>query len=625
MNRWHPLPQAVYTLVEETPGTILLESSRPRPSTVSRLFLHPQQIIEARSPSDIDSLFAAVEDTIHQDRFAAGYFAYECGACFEPAAARHVLPGTDLLAWIGIYDRCYTFDHRTDSFLDHIPAGLSAPGDLKPLPSPAVSLALDELEYSARIAQVHDWIRAGDVYQLNFTFPLRADIAEPPASLYARLRNAQPVEYSAFLHCQDKRHILSLSPELFFHTHQDVSSRHITTRPMKGTARRGRTNTEDREISAWLSSDPKNRAENVMIVDLIRNDLGRICNYGSVQVESLFEVERFPTLWQMTSTITGELRPNFSHNDIFRALFPCGSVTGAPKIRAMQLLGQIEDQPRGIYTGAIGFFSREQSVFNVAIRTITLEYGSATMGVGSGIVIDSDPQTEFRECQLKAEFLTRLAEPFSLIETMLSQNGSYPLLDLHLDRLCDSADYFSFPCDRHAIQSALLTVAASFALDRPSRVRLLLDADGVHHIDSEPIADPTAEITLRVCIANERTDPANRFLFHKTTLREPYNRAFAEASAAGFADVLFLNLHGQVTEGAISNVFIEKAGRWYTPPIECGVLPGIYRRHLLETRTDIEERILTLDALKSADAIYICNAVRGLRKVQLISAPTNPS
>lgn len=615
MNRWHPLPAGLYTLVEKTPGTVLLETSRPGASHLSRFFTSPLRTIEARTPADLDVLFRDVEQATHQNHFAAGFFTYECGQYFEPTAAQRSIAPGDPLAWIGIYEHCCCFDHRTGTFVGDAPLISPEPRHDDPAPAPAVSLALDQVHYSARIAQIHEWIRAGDVYQLNFTFPLQAEIAEPPAQLYARLRAAQPVDYSAFLHCQPSRYIASLSPELFFHVEESSGARRIRTRPMKGTARRGRTTAEDREIAAWLANDSKNRAENVMIVDLIRNDLGRICNFGSVQVEKLFDVERFPTLWQMTSTISGELRPGVNYKDIFRALFPCGSVTGAPKIRAMQLLAKIEDQPRGIYTGSIGYFSREESVFNVAIRTLTLSGRSATMGVGSGIVIDSDPAAEFRECRLKAEFLTRTADPFSLIETML-WDGAFPLLDLHLDRLTDSAEYFGFPCDRTQVQTALLEEAAAFADRQPRRVRLLLDANGIATITSEALAPPAAGIP-RVGIASERTDPADPFLFHKTTRRTLYNQAYATASANGLADLLFLNAKGQLTEGAVSNVIIEKEGRWYTPPIDCGLLPGVYRRHLLETRSNLEERILTRADLASADAIYICNAVRGLRRVQL--------
>lgn len=615
MNRWHPLPAGLSTLIEKTPGAVLLETSRPGASHVSRFFTSPLRTIEARIPADLDVLFREVDQAIHQNHFAAGFFAYECGQCFEPTATQRSITPGDPLAWIGIYEHCYCFDHQTGTFVGDVSPVLPAPQHGEPTPAPAISLPLDRDDYSARIAQIHDWIRAGDVYQLNFTFPLQAEIAEPPAQLYARLRAVQPVDYSAFLHCQPGRYILSISPELFFRMEENSGARRIRTRPMKGTARRGRTTVEDREIAAWLANDSKNRAENVMIVDLIRNDLGRICNFGSVQVEKLFEVERFPTLWQMTSTISGDLSPGVNYKDIFRALFPCGSVTGAPKIRAMQLLAKIEDQPRGVYTGSIGYFSRQESVFNVAIRTLALAGHSATMGVGSGIIIDSDPAAEFRECRLKTEFLTRSADPFSLIETML-WDGAFPLLDLHLDRLSDSADYFGFPCDRTQVQRALLEEASAFVDRQPRRVRMLLDVSGTATITSEPLAPPAAGIA-RVGIASERTDPADPFLFHKTTCRTLYNQAFATASADGFADLLFLNAKGQLTEGAISNLIIERAGCWYTPPIDCGLLPGVYRRHLLETRPNLEERMLTLADLESADSIYICNAVRGLRRVQI--------
>jgi para-aminobenzoate synthetase/4-amino-4-deoxychorismate lyase len=616
MIHWHPLPAAVYTLVEQTPGTVLLESARPGPSSLSRLFIRPLRVLEASEFSELPDLFSNIETATNAGHFAVGFFAYECGEYFEPIAALRRRRPEDLLAWFAIYQNCYTFDHNLGAFLEKqlpdLPPAASPPDTSPSVPSPA----MEEQQFTSRIEQIHEWIRAGDVYQLNFTFPIHARTTESAAELYSRLRAAQPVDYAAFLHWRPARHIVSLSPELFFRIDPSASGRRITTRPMKGTARRGRTTAEDRKIAAWLRNDPKNRAENVMIVDLLRNDLGRLCTFGSVRVEKLFEVERYPTLWQMTSTISGDLRSDVNYQQIFRALFPCGSVTGAPKVRAMQLLARIEETPRGIYTGAIGFFSRDKSVFSVAIRTLSLENGSAIMGVGSGIVIDSDPAAEFRECQLKAEFLTSSGESFSLIETMVWQ-GNYPLLELHLDRLSDSAEYFGFPCDREAIRATLLAAAGEFPDPRSRKVRLLLDADGTPHIECELLSDQPGEYSepARVCIATQRTEPGDRFLFHKTTRRALYNAAFAAASAAGFADVLFLNTRDELTESAIGNVFIEKAGRWYTPPLDCGVLPGVYRRHLLATRPEIEERILFVDDLKAADGVYLSNAVRGLRRV----------
>jgi para-aminobenzoate synthetase/4-amino-4-deoxychorismate lyase len=423
--------------------------------------------------------------------------------------------------------------------------------------------------------------------------------------------------------------------------------RRITTRPMKGTVPRGRTTREDRAQADWLRNDPKNRSENVMIVDLLRNDLGRLSEFGSVRAQNLFAVERYPTLWQMTSTVTGDLRAEVNFQQIFRALFPCGSITGAPKVRAMQLLSQIEPQPRGVYTGAIGFFSREQTVFNVAIRTLQLDGERGTMGIGSGIVIDSVPAEEYRECLLKAEFLTRHPEPFSLIESMLWQ-GDFPLLDLHLDRLEDSAGYFAFPFDREEIKAALLAHAARFTnleppatpqmprapsfprlfaervgnhetqLQGPShKVRLLLNHQGALQIEDELLPENSISNAkpVRACIASQRTDPQDPMLFHKTTHRPLYAEALKSATQAGFDEVLFLNLRGEVTEGAISNIFIQKDGRWFTPPIECGLLAGVHRRHILETQPDVEEKVFYPHDLRRADAIYLSNAVRGLRPV----------
>jgi para-aminobenzoate synthetase/4-amino-4-deoxychorismate lyase len=673
MNRRHSLPAEVYALLEQTPATVLLEGGKPdhnesNEQPWTRLFTAPVCVCVAYDAVEIPALFAAIESAVAAGQSAAGFFSYECGSCFEPKASMgpsrqgqtSAQPLAQPLAWFGIYPRSYIFDHKTGKFVDGEPpelahfrnglrsasghdlpgspaiglrrwGGLSRAEDtaksvwaLAPEESISAEFALTEAEYAKRIARIHEWIRAGDVYQLNFTAPFRLRTTAGAAALYAHLRARQPVEYGAFLHWQAGRHILSYSPELFFRVDWEGATRRIVTRPMKGTAPRGRTTREDREIAAWLANDPKNRAENVMIVDLERNDIGRLAQFGSVRAEKLFAVERLPTLWQMTSTVSAELRPEVGFHDIFRALFPCGSITGAPKVRAMQLLGELEDGPRGVYTGAIGFFSPRQTVFNVAIRTLDLDGGQGTMGAGGGIVIDSNAADEFRECMLKAEFLTRGSaqspEPLSLIETML-WNGNYPFIEMHLDRLADSAGYFGFPFAREAVKAALETHAQQFArtsAGQPRKVRLLLLSDGELQIADEVLAPgSSAERVGRVRIAKERTDPTAPLLYHKTTHRAVYAQAFNEAAHAGYDDVLFLNLRGEVTEGAISSIIIEKDSRWLTPPIDCGLLPGVYRRHLLETRPGIEERVLHEEDLRTADAIYLTNAVRGLRRVEI--------
>jgi para-aminobenzoate synthetase/4-amino-4-deoxychorismate lyase len=639
MNRRYSLPARVYALVEQIPGTVLLEDGKPdhpraNEQPWTRLFTSPMCVYAAYRPAEIAGIFAAIESAVAAGLCAAGFFSYECGNCFEPRASMRAGRAGLPLAWFGIYRRCCIFDHGTGRFVESEPPELTRIGGSQTAGSEAAAaepqmmaeFPLTEAGYARRIAAVHEWIRAGDVYQLNFTAPLQVQAFGSAAALYARLRARQPVPYGAFLHWQPGCRILSFSPELFFRVESAGGVRRIITRPMKGTAPRGRTTREDREIAERLRNDPKNRSENVMIVDLVRNDLGRLAHFGTVRTEEIFAVERYPTLWQMTSTVSAELRPEVSYYDIFRALFPCGSVTGAPKIRAMQLIAGLEDAPRGVYTGAIGFFARQQTVFNVAIRTLELEDGRGTMGAGSGIVIDSDPAEEFRECLLKAKFLTGTAHcspacggrqaDFSLIETAL-WDGGCALLEMHFDRLEDSAEYFDFPCDRAAVKAAWEAHVCGFEKEkphRPRRVRMLLGAGGEFEITSEilPSRDGPGR-RGRVLIAKERTDPADPMLYHKTTHRPLYAEAFAQAVRGGFDDVLFMNLRGEVTEGAISNVFVVNDGRWFTPPVECGLLAGVYRRHLLATRPEIEERVLYLDDLRTASAVYLTNAVRGLR------------
>ncbi|MGA2852071.1 MAG: aminodeoxychorismate synthase component I [Terracidiphilus sp.] len=634
MNRWHSPPAELYALVEHTPASVLLESASlsrlkqdaatvAEESTYTRLFLDPVRTCIASQLSELPQLFAEIESAIAAGSYAAGYFTYECGAFFEPTSALRPTPPGQPLAWFGIYDRAHRFDHRTGHFIDGDPPGLSTfradPRLDNPPSAPQIAstFSITQDQFAQRIAAIHQLIRSGDVYQLNFTLPLRLQASGSSAALYQHLRARQPAPYCAFLHTLPNRRILSFSPELFFRLENEPTARQITTKPMKGTAPRGRTTAEDATRAGWLRNDPKNRSENVMIVDLLRNDLGRICTFGTVRTSNLFSVERYPTLLQMTSTITGELRPDVDFQQIFRALFPCGSITGAPKVRAMQLLATLEDQPRGVYTGAIGFFSRERTVFSVAIRTLELNGSEGKMGVGSGIVIDSDPTEEFRECTLKAEFLTRsaqsLPEGFSLIETILWSNG-YPLLELHLDRLEDSARYFAFPFDRASIQATLqahANASSPHTSGSSRKVRLLLHSDGTFHITDDLLQDPLPPAHIR--IAAQRIDPSDPMYFHKTTHRPLYAETLKAATQAGYDDVIFLNLRGEVTEGAIHNVFIEKGGRLFTPPVECGLLPGVHRRLILETQPGATEKVLYPDDLRLADKIYLSNAVRGLR------------
>jgi para-aminobenzoate synthetase / 4-amino-4-deoxychorismate lyase len=617
--RWSHLPEYIYTIVAESPESVLLETARFDPSNrYSYLFLKPIRIVAANRLDEMPQLFSQIEAAAAEDLYVAGYLSYECGYHFEKFTGSLPRAAGPPLAWFGIYSMPAIFDHAQGCFLGTAPALLSQ--ESKETAGPAaqgLTLEIGKAEYCDRILEIKARIAAGETYQVNFTDKISFSPPSSPAATFAALAKQQPVAYSAFLNVAG-HHILSLSPELFFRS----NAGRIVTRPMKGTMSRGLDAVEDAQAAVHLQNDEKNRSEHVMIVDLLRNDLGRICNTGSIQVDGLFSVERYETLLQMTSTVSGILRPKISYYDIFRSLFPSGSVTGAPKIQTMEIIRKLEREPRGVYTGAIGFISPGgTSVFNVAIRTLVIRNGRAQMGVGGGIVADSDPEDEYRECLLKASFLSKPRREFQLIETMLWEKEFF-LLSRHLERLESSAAYFNYVFDRRAVLLRLQELASSLAANKPYRIRLLLNADGAITLDSPELhAEP---YTGAAWLAPERTSSNDVFMRHKTTQRELYDSAYAKARASGFDEVIFQNERGEITEGAITNIFIKKSGKLLTPPLTCGVLAGVYRRHLLETDATAEERVLTVEDLKTADAVFLCNSVRGLREVKSISFEALP-
>ena len=611
MKTYAQFPARYQSLVAANPGSILLQTSRFDDENYrSYLFTQP-----VRTLSINNGLFDEIDQALASGAYVAGYLAYECGESLQKMdhcgrQNTNMPPG-----WFGVYSKACVFDHRTGEFEgdapDDFPAEAPKPGESFAIQN--LRLGIDEKSYAEKIAAIQEYILAGDTYQVNFTDQVRFDFSGSAMALFAALINSQPVQYSAFLHAENWQ-ILSFSPELFFR----LKDHRIVTRPMKGTARRGADNLEDKHIAHWLQNDLKNRSENVMIVDLMRNDLGRICEYGSVRVDRLFAVEKYETLFQMTSEVSGTLRPGVRSSDIFASLFPCGSVTGAPKHRTMEIIQELERGPRGVYTGAIGFFSpAREAVFSVPIRTVVLENNRGAMGVGSGIVIDSQAEEEYRECLLKFEFLTRREETFQLLESILWIDG-YSFLPLHLERMESSAAYFGFNFDRTSILEALEEVGKQLACGARTKIRVLLERSGAVKITHAPVEEQAGSGT--VTISTIRISSSDRFLRHKTTRRQLYDRLYEEALRRGYDEVLFLNERNEVTEGAISNVFVEKDGQWFTPPVDCGLLPGIYRRHLLETKPAAAERRLHLEDLASADEVYICNAVRGCRTVTVVLA-----
>jgi len=466
--------------------------------------------------------------------------------------------------------------------------------------------------YIQDVESIREAIARGETYQVNYTFKHKFNYDGDAKSLFFSLCMKQSASYSAFIRCQNKD-ILSLSPELFFRR----SSDYVSVKPMKGTIKRGINNTDDACKAEELLNSVKNRAENVMIVDLLRNDLGRISKIGSVRVSKLFEIEKYETLFQMTSTVQSELRDNVKWLEFFKSMFPCGSVTGAPKISTMKIIDKLEKEPRGVYTGSIGYIAPDNtSVFNVAIRTVVLDRANKNgeMGIGSGIVYDSDAESEFDECLLKANFLTSKYIDFQLIETMLWQDGEFYLLKLHLIRLKESVEYFNFGCDEFQAIQALEREAQSFNNDRKYRLRLLLHRDGKVTVSSSELDNNTTE-PKRIIISNVKTDPNDRFLYHKTTNRKLYDDELQKARSKGYYDVIFLNNRNEVTEGAISNVFILKEGKFYTPPIHCGLLNGVFRRHLFDNDFLMEEKVLYERDILEAEKVYLANSVRGMIEV----------
>ena len=470
----------------------------------------------------------------------------------------------------------------------------------------------------AKVARVLDLIAAGDVYQVNLTFPIHFDYGGDPLALYGAMRARQPVTYGGMIRLDDLA-VLSVSPELWI----DVRAGIAATRPMKGTAARGADAAADRAAAADLAADPKQRAENLMIVDLLRNDLARISEADSVRVPALFTVETYPGFHTLTSMVTSRLPAGVGLAEVFAALFPCGSIVGAPKIRAAEIIGDLEPAPRGVYTGAIGEAAPGGDLtFNVAIRTAVITAGGrGRYGVGGGIVADSDPDAEYAEALLKGRVLTDLAEDFGLIETFRwSAGAGFVRFAQHMRRLASSAAKLGFAFDRTGAEAALAAAAAGWPKrDGDRRVRLELSRNGDLAVQAPALA-PQPDRPLRLCLASARLDAGDPFLRHKTTRRAVYETAYAEASAAGFDEAVFLNREGRLTEATRNTLFVRVGGRLVTPDLSCGVLPGVLRAALL-ANGDAVEGMLTPEDIAGAEAIYVGNSLHGLRPAVWERAP----
>ncbi len=561
------------------------------------LFAAPGEIVVAHRLDDVRPALDRLRAAQRDGRWAAGFIGFAAGHALEPRlrplfrAPRDGLP----LLWFGLFDRRLRLDGAEVEAL--LGDGRATVGALRP--------RIDAEAYAAMIDATQALIDAGDIYQANITFAADVAVEGHPLALYRRLRGTQSAPHGALVHT-GAAWALSFSPELFF----ALADARLTTRPMKGTA--ARSPMADRNVAAALAADPKNRAENLMIVDLLRNDLSRVAADGSVAVDALFEVETYPTVHQMTSTVSATLAPGNDAVDVIEALFPCGSVTGAPKIRAMEVIARIEAQPRGLYTGSIGQLGPDGSAsFNVAIRTLVMTGppGTATLGVGAGIVADSEPAAEWAECLTKAAFLGRSTARFDLIETLRFDPEAGPLrLPRHIDRLAASAAHWRFAFDRHGVLNQIQATVGELA--HPARLRILLAPCGAVAVLASPLPPAPVE-PVEVAVAAlpvGRDDPR---LYHKTSDRDFYDAA---RRASGAFEVVFVNACGELTEGSFTSLFVPRGDTLLTPPVAAGLLPGVLRAELIDSGAAIEATLTVADL---AGGFFVGNSLRGLIAARL--------
>lgn len=584
---------------------ILLDDARPEGASAARLYRGAKEVVVARRAAEVAPALARIDALRSEGYDLVGYLAYEAGLALE----ERLLPLADArtgamgpLVWFGAFEGHQTIAaDAVPAWLNaHAQPGIAQIGPLEPQLSPG--------GYGAAFTALHGAIAAGDIYQANLTFPLAGSFQGDPLALYAALRPAAGAGYGGVVF--DGSHwLLSCSPELFFAERDGAA----LVKPMKGTRPRGRDPAQDAALAAELAASDKDRAENLMIVDLLRNDLSRVAEAGSVKVEKPFAVESYPTLHTMTTTVRARLQPGKGAVDIVRALFPCGSITGAPKIRAMQLIDEIERDARGPYCGAIGRVDAGgDAAFNVAIRTLRLTPGEngkgrAVLGVGSAIVADSDPLDEWRECLIKGGFVRLRAGGADLIETMhFSPDHGAALLELHLERIKASADELGFAFDRHAVRNAVQ--ALCFEADAPARLRLLAARSGAYSLELGPLP-AVPDQPMRCIVLPLPVDPGDWRLRHKSSDRGFYEAGLAAAKAAGADETLFIRDDGLLTEGSFTNLFVERDGRLLTPPARLGLLPGVLRRSLLDQGRAVEAELSMAD-LK--DGFLIGNALRGL-------------
>ncbi len=583
-------------MIPEDGPFVLLDDARASGASPARLYVNPVRTISADSPGQIVILLEELRAAKEQKLHVAGYFAYDAGTALLPQLTTSL---DAPLAWFGLFERFETIN------TDAIPSKLPDPAGIW---LSSLRPGISRTDYSKAFETVQDYIAAGDIYQANLTFPLSADYAGDPLALYSALRPRAAAGYGGVI-WTGERHYLSFSPELFF----ALKDRRVTTKPMKGTAERHTDTNADMAAAEYLRTDPKQRAENLMIVDLLRNDLSRVCEAGSVAVPELFHIESYPTVHQMTSTVTGILPESRDAIDVIEALFPCGSITGAPKIRAMQIIDEVENASRGIYCGSIGRIDANgDAAFNVGIRTFTLcdEAKTVSLGLGSGIVADSQESDEWAECLAKGDFAKLEGFGFDLIETMRFEPAQGIVrLELHLERMKESARIFGFEFDRHDARNKLH--AATFHLDTLSKIRLLASQKGSLAIEIRPLVDVDE---WQVAVVALPVNPQDFRLRHKISDRAFYDDP---RKARGDCDeVVFVDKDGRLTEGSISALFVERDGKLLTPRLETGLLPSVLRREMIEEGRAKEADLVIEDL---SNGFFVGNSLRGLIRANRVA------
>lgn len=582
-------------------------------NSISYLFNNPAKILTSNSAEVTSETLSKIDNEINIGNEGYGFINYEAGYAFEKKLKAYLDYNNEPLLKFCFFNKkeiiCVPSKELNIEYLDEDKRGISS-----------LDLTNSLTEFIDKITEIKEQISCGNTYQVNYTIKAKFDLLDDPVMLFKRLIFSQSSKYCAFINnCNGL--IISISPELFFSIKNDL----ITVRPMKGTIKRGFNLNDDLLQKSKLENSEKDKAENSMIVDLMRNDIGRLSEYDTVEVNRVFEIEKYETLYQMVTEIRARLKNGIKFSDVIRNIFPCGSITGAPKIRTMQIIHDLEFEKRGIYTGAIGLIRTDEIIFNVAIRTLKINKNSNTgeLGIGSGIVWDSNPEKEYEETILKSKFLSNPNPYFELLETVRVENNQAFLLEQHLRRLQDSAGYFLFLFELDKLKVEIQKLISNLDPDNKYILRIRLNKTGIIKMEIRDFPKVSEEINI--IVSKNKINSMNPFQYFKTTNRNLYNNEFVYYSTRNYYDVIFFNEKDELAEGAISNIFIKKDGLWYTPNLSSGILPGIYREYFISQNKNVTEKIISRTDLIEAEEIMLTNSVKGEIRVNKLYLDENNS